>query len=85
VVEVVIPQDEVDRALQGGVHFHQGVSYRRSLRYVASDEDAVRSATAECAQKTLQSGVIEELQVDVVDPSGFHISCGQILDRKIIL
>jgi hypothetical protein len=72
VIEVMIPQDEVDRA--GHCRFHQqkGIRYGRCLGYVSGNQDAICAFSAELIQEPPYLAAVEEFQVDVIEPDSSH-------------
>jgi hypothetical protein len=70
-VEVVVAQDEVDRAINGLFHLQQQFDDVVALPDVAADDQ--RIALVAERQKELPARIcLEEIQVDVCQPSQLH-------------
>ena len=72
-VEVMISQDEVDRAGHGRFHHQEGIRYGRRLGYVSGNQYAVGGLCAELIQEPPYLAKVEEFQVDVIEPDSSHL------------
>ena len=82
-VEIVIPEDEIDRPPQDLLHLLQVVDHVNALADVAGDCHGVRPF-GHTLQKLASFGAVEKVQVDIGKPSESHRLSFSNGDRKPI-